>query len=405
MYIRQIGIQNLRCFAHTEVSLSAPGGKGDFPNVNVVLGGNGAGKTTLLRALAIGLISPALPSSGFIPFQLVRFSSDGKAVNSVEGVSEVPASPTSFNTLISENGDRESLSHWQNDQFWEAVLEDGGEQFFLCGYSAERRVAVAEGLNDPRFSLRYTRIAGLFEHKAHYLNPIHMLWNQAFPNRLERVISHINELVPHDALEVRLVKAVKGSVQGRSRDRIQLFEGNRRVAFFWRGQEVDYTSLSDGYRAFIGWLADLLYNLLLVCPEDKELTEVPGVVLVDEIDLHLHPEWQRTVVPSISEAFPNLQFVFTTHSPLVAASVPSERLLVMDKRDEDGSSYVRKGEESLYGKMAHQVLEIYYFGLSSTRDERFTEDLHELWLQASSGKNPEASLKIQEMLASPEGFS
>jgi hypothetical protein len=80
--------------------------------------------------------------------------------------------------------------------------------------------------------------------------------------------------------------------------------------------------LSDGYRTMIGIAADLAWRAAMLNPHHRGnvVKRVDGVVLIDEIDLHLHPTWQRRVLPSLVRTFPHVQFVATTHSPQVLAS-------------------------------------------------------------------------------------
>ena len=66
------------------------------------------------------------------------------------------------------------------------------------------------------------------------------------------------------------------------------------------GSDVPFQALSDDYRAYIGWIADLVYHLHLGTPRGTPLVSSRGIVLVDEVDLHLHPEWQRVVVPRLA---------------------------------------------------------------------------------------------------------
>jgi hypothetical protein len=93
------------------------------------------------------------------------------------------------------------------------------------------------------------------------------------------------------------------------------------------GCEVDVESLSDGYRSILSMTFELIRQLAetygrdaLFDPDDPTKIIVPGVVLVDEIDAHLHPTWQRRIGHWFREHFPNIQFVVTTHSPLVCQS-------------------------------------------------------------------------------------
>ena len=111
--------------------------------------------------------------------------------------------------------------------------------------------------------------------------------------------------------------------------------------FECRGQEVPYSALSDGYRSFIGWVGDLLFQIESATRDDMPLDQVGGIVLVDEVDLLLHPSWQREVVPLIAETFPNLQFVFTTHSPIVAGTLQAGNILIARVDGLGRSSLVR----------------------------------------------------------------
>jgi predicted ATP-binding protein involved in virulence len=100
--------------------------------------------------------------------------------------------------------------------------------------------------------------------------------------------------------------------------------------FEHRNVPVLLGALSAGYRTYIGCVSDLLYHLSHEAPTGISLREVRGVVLVDEIDLHLHPVWQREVVPSVARTLPNLQFVFTTHSPIVAGTLNAKNIFVLE---------------------------------------------------------------------------
>ena len=93
------------------------------------------------------------------------------------------------------------------------------------------------------------------------------------------------------------------------------------------GMKVPFPALSDGYRAYVGWIADLLFHVCHTCPSGKKLVENRGIVMVDEIDLHLHPKWQRVILPSLIDVAAGLgqqvkvQIITATHSPLVLASL------------------------------------------------------------------------------------
>jgi len=89
--------------------------------------------------------------------------------------------------------------------------------------------------------------------------------------------------------------------------------------------------LSDGIRNLIGMVGDLAHRCVRLNPHfgAGAATMTPGVVLIDEVDMHLHPAWQQTVVTGLREAFPTIQFVVTTHSHLVVSTVPSECVRIL----------------------------------------------------------------------------
>lgn len=91
--------------------------------------------------------------------------------------------------------------------------------------------------------------------------------------------------------------------------------------------------LSDGQRNMIGLIADIAYRCILLNPYlgEKAVSETPGIVLIDEIDLHLHPNWQRMIVQNLKNAFPKIQFIATTHSPFIVQSLNGNELINLDK--------------------------------------------------------------------------
>jgi hypothetical protein len=114
----------------------------------------------------------------------------------------------------------------------------------------------------------------------------------------------------------------------------------------------------------------------------------------------LHPEWQRSVISRISEALPNVQFIFTTHSPIVAGSLQRENIFVMETTG-NGASVVKQYDERIYGLNAEQVLLSSYFNLATTRAEPFVDELKELSRQAGKG-DLKAALAFMEKMAGHE---
>ena len=95
--------------------------------------------------------------------------------------------------------------------------------------------------------------------------------------------------------------------------------------------EMIADDLSDGFRSILSMVADLAYRMVRLNPQlgERSISDTPGIVLIDEIDMHLHPLWQQTVLLDMQRAFPKIQFIVTTHSPQVLSSVPPESVRVL----------------------------------------------------------------------------
>lgn len=109
--------------------------------------------------------------------------------------------------------------------------------------------------------------------------------------------------------------------------------------------------LSDGEKGMISLVADIAYRMALLNPDWMErVLETPGVVLIDEIDLHLHPAWQKKIVSDLMNIFPNVQFIMTTHSPSVLVNVPREDIWILDH------SRIYQPHDMTYGRSVEEIL-------------------------------------------------
>jgi len=117
-------------------------------------------------------------------------------------------------------------------------------------------------------------------------------------------------------------------------------------------QYLSFNQLSDGYRNVIGMVADMTYRCIQLNPHLKEnvVKETEGVVLIDELDLHLHPNWQRRIVADLKRVFPKIQFIATSHSPFIIQSLKKEELINLDTNN-------AKPEEDPYKQSIEDVAE------------------------------------------------
>lgn len=96
------------------------------------------------------------------------------------------------------------------------------------------------------------------------------------------------------------------------------------------GASLSVRQLSQGEKSLFALVVDIAQRLIILNPSLENPLQGCGVVLIDEIDLHLHPEWQQKVVPNLLNTFPNLQFIITTHSPQVLSTVPFECIRILE---------------------------------------------------------------------------
>lgn len=120
--------------------------------------------------------------------------------------------------------------------------------------------------------------------------------------------------------------------------------------------EMIVDDLSDGFRSILSMVADLAYRMVRLNPflGRQAILDTPGIVLIDEIDMHLHPSWQQTVLLDLQKAFPKVQFIVTTHSPQVLGSVPPDSIRVLEWEKEFVG--VRRVNFSL-GATSYQILQ------------------------------------------------
>lgn len=112
-------------------------------------------------------------------------------------------------------------------------------------------------------------------------------------------------------------------------------------------QQLDLTQMSDGERALLAVMIDLCRRLVLANPELEDPLMGTGVVLIDEIELHLHPRWQREIVEKLRRTFPRIQFVLTTHSPFLIQSLRDGELIRLDQEDADFAEYSDRSIEDI----------------------------------------------------------
>jgi predicted ATP-binding protein involved in virulence len=148
------------------------------------------------------------------------------------------------------------------------------------------------------------------------------------------------------------------------------------IRFLERGSNVQFNELSDGYKTVISWVCDLLFHLSIAQPMVSDIKDYQGIVLVDEIDLHLHPKWAYSIVKKLRTWFPNIQFFFTTHSPIVILGASDDAVFYKVYKEEG----VTKISEPYYSKdfsnaMANIIITSPLFDLETAAMKTNSKDL------------------------------
>ena len=352
-YVTHLDVRQLRCFAAASLDLRFPGERDDLalPNVNLLLGDNGAGKSTILKAIAMAALGPVLESSSFYSFKYIREGASEASIDCAflfNGAAEPTVLPS--HVSVTRRVDLELVHATADSPQWSDLFDESSPSFFVVGYGTNRRVST-ESRSDPamergRQRRRYQRVSSLFDNSI-ALVPFAAWLPQADETQQADVRDLLDRLLPHGV-------------------HFTGFTGSEPI-FTSSGVQVPLQAMSDGFRSYIGWLGDLLFQMSAALPPGVRLREMGGIALVDEVDLLLHPSWQRVVVPAISQALPNMQFVFTTHSPIVTGTLQAANIVVARQDEETGVSTLARVDAEVFGLNAEQVLLSSYFDLETTR--------------------------------------
>ncbi len=317
-FLAHLRLTNLRGFQELKVNLRDESGR---PRKRLlIIGQNGTRKTTLLRSIALGLCHvsdanalAALPHGGFV-------SHGAKSAQIKVELADPEAIENEGRLLtITRSGGKEYIE----------ILRKGrgigpGEaewpELFACGYGAGRYGVAGESGREYRIA---DSVHTLFDYRKPLLDP-------------ELILRRLKDFLGGRGYDATL-RGIKRVLSLSAEDQIRLVPGG---GVELRGPSVEtpvrLEGWADGYRMTFSWLLDL-YGWAMRADRIDEDGQVHGIVLVDELDQHLHPSLQTRVLSRLAEVLPHVQLIATTHSPLVALGASPQELLVLRR---DGNSVV-----------------------------------------------------------------
>ncbi len=393
MYIQKVEIKHIRSISHFEMTFPKPAGW------HVLIGDNGAGKSSIVRAIAIALIGPRDAQALRLP--LINWIKKGEDTGSVslmikrdenldgyEGRKRALRRP--FDATIKITREKtSSVDIGRIDRNGKSGIDpyeyiwSGKGGWFSTSFGPFRRFT---GGDNEWSKVYYSNPAAaahlsVFGEDVALTESLEWLSQMKFKsfeqnpeaaNILDALKKFINEggLLPHKA---------------------QLDDVTSSGVFFkdGNGNDIDVTQLSDGFRSLLSLIFELIRQLVKTYGEHRVFNNirngtmninVPGVVLIDEVDAHLHPTWQTRIGQWFTQYFPNIQFIVTTHSPLVCRACENGsiwRLAAPGSGHESGEITDTNKKRLIFGN----VLDAYgteVFGENVTIPEKSDEKLNRL---------------------------
>lgn len=403
MYLSRVYLNNVKSFAEVDLVLTRP--DGSYPGWTVLAGRNGSGKTTLLRAIALAVSGPGVARSLMPGFDnwVAHGEQDASAEaelvhdSTYDRFTEDPRPAGPFWAGLRWQVPRESSSGaaragkavWPSPaRSYETGTDftpdqgpwaDNPEGWFCAAYGPFRRLVGGSG-EVQRLMLTSGPVArqtSLFHEDASLAEGVTWLIEQHLRSLelregAEQLRSAALEILGDDLLP-----------DGYGVDTVDS-EG---LWVLHRGRRFPLREMSDGYRTVAALVVDILKQIYdahgeldVVRDGGTPTVPYPGVVIIDEIDAHLHVSWQRRIGGWLTSHFPGIQFIVTTHSPYICQSADPGGLIRLPGPEEEGT--VEQVPQEVYDRIVYgsgdDAVLSYLFGLDTPYSERAERKRSEL---------------------------
>jgi GTPase SAR1 family protein len=373
--VRHLRLRNIKSFQ--DLACSFLDSSGSPRPISTFVGDNATGKSRILQALALTCLGSSfcnrIEGIGAQTF-LRNGASFGAIEVEIELAVDPDATPAERGILhlgLGMDGTRKDFFPLPDGEMtlgavnhmagWDLLRGQVGLEWGYCGgYGAfralrERRDKLGASTQVP---VEIDRVLSLFQPQDTLLDPA------VLDSLFQADVSALSQETKQIPLGVRdsIVQLFRNNVPGigvqEVGGRVQLVEEHSGVS--------SPSALSDGCNSMIGLLGHVIRHALELQGWTRDPAQAEGIVLIDEVDLHLHPSWQRTALPQLEQAFPKLQLIVTTHSPLVLGGVPDGIVSVLS-RDEDGRTVMTTGP-SVKGWRVDQLLNGMHFDMTKLYD-------------------------------------
>lgn len=369
MLLKSVTIKNFRVIENCSI---------DFDNkFNLIIGNNGTGKTSVLEAVAVGL-------GGFLAgiegINTVHFSRDDVRRSSSlmgEGSYEIKYhTPTTVHCVADFSGKQiewnrskssyrssrttvmpKNISHYAN----ELAQEKNSILPIICYQSAGRMWSQKRDKWEDVFEGNYSRSVAYTDCLATESN-IKLITNWC--KRMEQISwQQDKKIAEYEAVKKAIGKFMSVLEDSNKQSTIFYDKRSEELIYSSEGETIPMRFMSAGYRSLVGMISDIAYRMAVLNPNLKEyvIEKTNGIILVDEIDVHIHPKWQWRIIEALIHTFPSVQFIATTHSPIVLASCKDKRIINLFDSDISTSSIelTSNYKKSAYGWQVNDVLNEY----------------------------------------------
>lgn len=341
MRIDRLTVRNFRCFGERTLDL--------MPSFNLLVGENATGKTAVLEALSVAMGSLFLGVRGYGERHLRRGDArlqvfthgtettfDAAYPVEVEAVGDVEGERIEWKrTLVTPTGRTTSIGAASIKRIGAALdtAVRAGQPVTLplVAYYGTGRLWLQPRDRASRSPTDRKATLSRLEGYRDAIDP------RCSPRNLVRWIERQDYAAYQERREPELYRTVKDAMVRMVEHATDLrFDARRQevILFFDDRDPQPFDNLSDGQRNILALTGDIAVRMARLNPHlgDRTLGETPGVVLIDEIDLHMHPTWQRHLVEDLRTIFPRVQFVATSHSPFIIQTMREGETIILDKR-------------------------------------------------------------------------